>query len=525
MRKKGEKNNEEVLKLPLNLLVNKDSHVKATRQKAITVLVSIWVIISLLHWLQIQWLALGLTFILGFQSIRMLIAKPIILFPVVSEEFIHAKAAIAKRGTECHRRKEEDILNHSGANGFDITQEIREKEEFIHAKAQRRKEEDILNHSGANGFDITQEIREKGDLPSVSILAPAKNESVVLPDLVKSLCNLDYPSPLDIWIIDDGSTDETPQILKELQEKFPQLQIHRRQSKGGKSGALNSVLPFTKGEVILVCDADAQIPKNFLLQTIPLLENPENQHKNYPIGAIQVRKSITNAKFNFLTQCQQMEMSCDCFLQTHRIAIGGMTELRGNGMLVKRSLLEKCHGWNEETLTDDLDLTFKLYLLGAEIAFITTPTIQEEGVTSWKNLWRQRCRWAEGGYQRYLDYFPEIFALTWKKEIDLLLFFILQFLLPIALIPDLLWTIFYSHQPVLFTLQTLLSIILTIAFIGGLYQFQQLRGIGLIWATIQGSIYMIHWIPVMIFTTYKLCVQTQQFNWVKTEHRGLMDKG
>nr|WP_230966303.1 glycosyltransferase family 2 protein [Nostoc sp. NZL] len=351
-------------------------------------------------------------------------------------------------------------------------------------------------------------------LPPVSILVPAKNESPVLANLVYSLCQLNYPSDsLDIWVVDDGSTDETPQVLRELQTQFPSLQVHRRKSKGGKSGALNAVFPFTQGEIILVCDADAQLPANFLRQTVPLFQKQA-------IGAVQVRKAISNANTNFLTRCQQMEMNCDSFLQTHRIAIGGMSELRGNGMLVRRELLEKCQGWNENTVTDDLDLCFKLYLAGAEIEFVTVPSIQEEGVTTWEKLWNQRCRWAEGGYQRYLDYFPQILTLGCEKEIDLLLFFLLQFILPIGLIPDLLWTIFYSHHPVLFPLQTLLSIILTIAFIAGLYQFQNLRGWSLLWATIQGSLYMVHWIPVMIVTTLKMCVQKERSRWVKTEHCG-----
>lgn len=358
-------------------------------------------------------------------------------------------------------------------------------------------------------------LADDGYLPNVSILIPAKNESAVLPDLIDNLHQLNYPSDyLDIWVIDDGSTDETAQILNKLQNQFTWLNVHQRKSAGGKSGALNSVLPLTTGEIILICDADAKLPVNFLKQTLPKLQNQK-------IAAVQVRKSIYNADTNFLTRCQQMEMSCDSFLQTHRIAIGGMSELRGNGMLVKREFLEKCHGWNENTVTDDLDLCFRLYLSGGEIAFLTFPSVQEEGVTTLRKLWLQRRRWAEGGYQRYLDYFPQIFRLGWLKEIDLLLFLLLQFILPIGLIPDLLWTIFYSQSPVLLPLQTLLSIILTVAFICGLYQFQGWRGLSLIWATVQCSMYMIHWIPIMIVTTLKMCVQKEHSVWVKTEHRGL----
>jgi len=358
--------------------------------------------------------------------------------------------------------------------------------------------------------------KTEGDInfPIVSILIPAKNESAVLTNLSHNLFGLNYPiTHLDIWVIDDGSTDETPQILSKLQAKFPSLQVHYRASKGGKSGALNAVFPFTKGEIILVCDADAQLPGDFLKQTLPIFQQQA-------IGAVQVRKSIFNANTNFLTYCQNLEMNCDAFLQTHRLAAAGMTELRGNGMLVRRELLEQCHGWNENTVTDDLDLTFRLYLIGAEIEFFTWLAVEEEGVTTWKNLWYQRCRWAEGGYQRYLDYFPQILTLGWQKKIDLLLFFILQFLIPIAIIPDLIWTIFYRDHPVILPLQILLGILLTVGFMAGVNQFQGLRGWRLIWATIQGSIYMVHWIPVMIVVTLRMCVKVGRYEWVKTEHHG-----
>ncbi|MBF2063151.1 MAG: glycosyltransferase family 2 protein [Calothrix sp. C42_A2020_038] len=350
--------------------------------------------------------------------------------------------------------------------------------------------------------------------PTVTILIPAKNESAVLATLINNIFNLDYPALLDVWVIDDASTDKTPECLKELQTQFPKLQVLRRESSiGGKSGALNAVLPMTQGEIVVVCDADAQIPTNFLRQTVGVFENNA-------VGAVQVRKTIINRDVNFLTLCQDWEMSGDAWLQTHRFAVGGMNELRGSGMFVRRHVLEKCNGWNEDSITDDLDLVFRIYLVGTDIEFITAPTIQDEGVLNVRQLWHQRYRWSLGGYQRYLDYFPEFLTLGWNKQIDLFLFLILQFIVPIGLIPDLLWTVFYSHHPVLLPLQTLLGIIITFCFMGGLYKFQNLRGLSLLWATLVGSLYMLHWILVMIVTTSSLCVKPQQLNWVKTEHYG-----
>ncbi|MBW4518646.1 MAG: glycosyltransferase family 2 protein [Scytolyngbya sp. HA4215-MV1] len=421
--------------------VHQDPQVKHGRDRrvqATLVLLLVWGMVSLLHWLpETQGFIAGLTIVLAIQTVRLLLAKPTV----------------------------------------------------------------VTGEASVN-------------LPSVSILVPAKNECAVLPNLVHSLFHLDYPTAhLEIWIVNDGSTDATPTCLQQLQTQFPALQVYRRESRGGKSGALNAVLPYTQGEIVLICDADAYLPADFLRRTVPLFQKPT-------VGAVQVRKTIANAETHYLTRWQQMEMDCDCFLQTHRIAVAGMTELRGNGMLVRRRCLETCNGWSEDTVTDDLDLTFKLYLAGTEIEFIADPSVHEEGVTTWQQLWHQRCRWAEGGYQRYLDYFPKILTLGWLKEMDLLLFFLLQFLLPIGLVPDLFWTLYAHHRPVLLPLQLLLSLLLTAAFLGGLAQFQELRGWRLLAATLQGACYMVHWIPVMIVTTLRLCVKSPQLQWIKTVHQG-----
>jgi 1,2-diacylglycerol 3-beta-glucosyltransferase len=363
---------------------------------------------------------------------------------------------------------------------------------------------------------IVNAVRENQNWPIVAVFVPARNEQAVLPTIVANLAALDYPS-LEIWVINDGSTDDSARILAQLQSEFPKLRVHDRPAqsgfKGGKSAALNAVLPLTHAEIMLICDADAQLAPDFLRRTVPLFAQAN-------LGAVQVQKTIGNRASNLLTDCQQLEMSCDCWLQIRRTAIQGMSELRGNGMLVRRSHLEQVGGWNENTVTEDLDMTFRLSLLGVETAFVTSPAILEEGVTTGAQLWRQRRRWAEGGYQRYLDYWPQILGLSWSQRGDLLLFCLLQFLLPIGLIPDLLWTIGYSHHSVLLPLQMLLSSILTIALVAGLYEFQGDRGWQLIWGTIQGSTYMLHWIPIMILTTFQACVRDQPWAWQKSEHSG-----
>ncbi|MEN9567953.1 MAG: hypothetical protein RLZZ69_3149, partial [Cyanobacteriota bacterium] len=243
------------------------------------------------------------------------------------------------------------------------------------------------------------------DAPQVSLLVAAKNEEVVISNLVAMLCNLDYPADkYEVWAIDDRSTDNTPAILDRLATEYPQLKVVHRAANagGGKSGALNQVIPQTFGDIIGVFDADAKVSPDLLRRVVPLFDNAQ-------MGAVQVRKAIANSEENFWTKGQAAEMAIDSYLQQQRIAVGGIGELRGNGQFVSRKALHSCGGWNEETITDDLDLTIRLHLDNWKIGFLFTPPVFEEGVTKAYSLWHQRNRWAEGGYQRYLDYWRYIF--------------------------------------------------------------------------------------------------------------------
>ena len=91
---------------------------------------------------------------------------------------------------------------------------------------------------------------------------------------------------------------------------------------------------------------------------------------------------------NFWTQGQASEMMLDAyFQQQQRIAIGGIGELRGNGQFVRRTALADCKGWNEQTITDDLDLTLKLHINDWDIDLLAYPAVQEEGVTSRQRIY------------------------------------------------------------------------------------------------------------------------------------------
>lgn len=362
--------------------------------------------------------------------------------------------------------------------------------------------------------------------PKVSLLVAAKNEEAVISNLVAMLCSLDYPTDkYEVWAIDDRSSDNTPAILDRLANEYPQLKVVHRAANagGGKSGALNQVIPQTFGDIIGVFDADAKVDPSLLKSVVPLFAERN-------MGAVQVRKAIANATENFWTKGQAAEMAVDSYVQQQRIALGGIGELRGNGQFVSRNALHSCGGWNEETITDDLDLTIRLHLDNWKIGFLLVPAVQEEGVTKASSLWHQRNRWAEGGYQRYLDYWRYIFRspMGFGKRIDLICWMVLQYMIPAANVPDGIMAIARHRLPLLSPITALLF---TWGFIGifkGLVRIQTALGnkldfpmlLNITWQSLRGLVYMAHWQIVMFSVTARMSVRPKRLKWVKTVHEG-----
>ena len=386
----------------------------------------------------------------------------------------------------------------------------------------------ILRYLFASSETVAPALSDKEllDAPKVSLLVAAKNEEAVIGNLVSMLCSLDYPADkYEIWAIDDRSTDNTPVILDRLAKEYSQLKVVHRAANagGGKSGALNQVIPQTFGDIIGVFDADAKVPSDLLRKVVPLFANSQT-------GAIQVRKAIANSAENFWTKGQAAEMALDSYVQQQRIAVGGIGELRGNGQFVNRTALYSCGGWNEETITDDLDLTIRLHLDNWKIGFLLIPPVLEEGVTKASSLWHQRNRWAEGGYQRYLDYWRYIFGtpMGFGKRIDLLCWMMLQYIVPAANVPDGIMAIARHRLPLLSPITALLFIWGFIGMIKGSIRIQTASGnklslpllLNIIGQSLRGIIYMAHWQIVMLSITARMSIRPKRLKWVKTVHEG-----
>ncbi|MBM5825361.1 MAG: glycosyltransferase [Cyanobacteria bacterium M_surface_10_m2_119] len=363
---------------------------------------------------------------------------------------------------------------------------------------------------------------EAGDqaLPAVDVVVAARDEQAVIARLVEGIARLRYPpDALRLWVIDDASTDRTPQVLSELQQRHAFLQVLRREADagGGKSGALNLALQHLQAPWMLVLDADADLQPDTLERLLPLAEQGG-------WGAVQLRKAVANPQANWLTRAQAMEMALDTVVQEGRLARGGVVELRGNGQLLRREALELAGGFNEETVTDDLDLSFRLLLHRQSVAILWDPPVREEAVLGVRALWRQRQRWAEGGLQRFFDYAPGLLspALPAGARLDLLCFFLLQYVLPLVAVADLLGAVVTRSWPLIWPLSFVAfglsgcSILLGCRRPGEGPDLPAMHPLNLL----LGILYLGHWFLVIPYTTLRMALFPKRLVWAKTLHLG-----
>ena len=356
--------------------------------------------------------------------------------------------------------------------------------------------------------------------PAVDVVVAARDEEAVIGRLVERVTRLRWPAEqLRLWVIDDGSDDSTPQRLAELQGLYPQLRVlqRRRDAGGGKSGALNLVLPQLQGRWLLVLDADADLAPDLLERLIPFAETGG-------WAAVQLRKAEVNAEANWLTRAQAMEMAFDAFVQEGRLARGGVAELRGNGQLLRRDAVHTAGGFNEATITDDLDLSFRFLLNGLPVGVLWNPPVCEEAVLSIAALWRQRQRWAEGGLQRFLDYGDQLVSdrLNGAQKIDLLVFFLLQYVLPLITVADLIGALLTATPPVMVPFTIVALGLSGFSVAAGCRRSSE--GPSLPQATpanlALAVLYLMHWAVVIPWVSLKMALLPKTLVWAKTVHLG-----
>ncbi len=360
--------------------------------------------------------------------------------------------------------------------------------------------------------------------PFVSIMIPAHNEELVIAHTVENIRNLTYKN-IEIILIDDRSEDNTLEVIKSLADKFDNVKYLSRKKDAfpGKSAVLNDALVIAQGEAILVFDADATVEPDFLSKLVPNLE-PED------VGAVQARKVIRNSDTNILTKCQNNEYTLDTYLQVGRDAIKGAVELRGNGELIKRKALDDIGGWNNYTITDDLDMSTRLHIKGWDVRYCLDAKVYEEGVCYIIPLFRQRRRWLEGTIRRYLEYFFQAISskkMSLKAKLDMVVY-ITQFIMPLWFLFEIIIRSFkvLTHRvgiPNEIMSSAIISFAVAFGFFFAIrYSLRRYDNMKRWEAFVQASytaLYMlIIWFPMVLFICGKILFCKKDMNWGKTTH-------
>jgi len=231
-----------------------------------------------------------------------------------------------------------------------------------------------------------------------------------------------------------------------------------------------------------------------------------------------------NCDLNQISSYQAMEMAMDAVIQRGRLASGGVAELRGNGQLINRKVLQACGDFNEKTITDDLDLSFRFLLTRSPIVIMWDPPVQEEAVESISALFRQRKRWAEGGLQRFFDYWPLLISkrLSNFKKFDLACFFLLQYVLPVVSFIDFIVSIILFKMPLYWPLSIVAFGISSLAYwkgCSGKSEGPRLPSPSFI-NILGATIYLAHWFIVIPFIVLKMSLFRKSLIWDKTNHVG-----
>jgi len=252
-------------------------------------------------------------------------------------------------------------------------------------------------------------------LPMVTTQLPIFNEENVIEGLIKAVAAMDYPKHLhEIQVLDD-STDETKDIAADIVGKYRRqgydiAHIRRKNREGYKAGALKLGTEQAKGEFIAIFDADFIPPKDFLKKTIPHLCADER------IGLVQTRWGHLNDCSSLLTFAQSIGIDGHFIIEQSARAWNDLfMNFNGTAGIWRKKAVEEAGGWQGDTLTEDLDLSYRMQMLGWKAKFLfDVVTLAEipEDVNAFKS---QQHRWAKGSIQVALKLLPEI----WKSRFGL----------------------------------------------------------------------------------------------------------
>lgn len=257
-------------------------------------------------------------------------------------------------------------------------------------------------------------------LPKVTIQLPIFNERYVVTRLVDAVAKIRYPRELlEIQVLDD-STDDTVVIARKkcAEVKATGINIkyiHRTDRTGFKAGALDNGQKVAEGEFIAVFDADFLPSEDFLEKTI-------NFFTDEKIGMVQTRWDHINRNYSILTESQSILLDGHFMIEhTARCRSGKFFNFNGTAGIWRKSTIADAGGWQHDTLTEDLDLSYRAQLAGWQFIYLPNVTVPAELPIEMSSFKSQQFRWAKGSIQVFLKLFKKILAsntINWRVKLE-----------------------------------------------------------------------------------------------------------
>ncbi len=245
------------------------------------------------------------------------------------------------------------------------------------------------------------------ELPRITVQIPAYNEMYVIERVIDAVCSFDYPTHLlDIQVLDD-STDETRRIAHNAVARWNRsgldiCYIHRDHRDGFKAGALENGLRTAKGEFIAIFDADFVPEADFLQKSIHYFTDPK-------VGMVQGRWEHLNRDYSFLTRTQAIFLDGHFMLESFtRFISGRFFNFNGTAGIFRRKAIEEAGGWEHDTLTEDLDISYRAQMKGWKFIFLRDLSVPAELPVEINSFKSQQCRWAKGAIQTCKKVLPRI---------------------------------------------------------------------------------------------------------------------
>ncbi len=246
----------------------------------------------------------------------------------------------------------------------------------------------------------------------VTFQLPLYNELYVVERLINTVCEIDYPKDkMEIQVLDD-STDETVNVVARLVEEkkkegFQIYHIRRNSREGFKAGALKEGLKTAKGEFIAIFDADFIPQKDFLIKTLPFFNDEK-------VGMVQTRWEHINGDYSLLTKAQALALDGHFVIEQNiRNKAGFFINFNGTGGVWRRNCIEDAGSWHSDTLTEDLDLSYRAQLNGWRFVFLKDIVSPAELPSEINALKAQQFRWTKGAIETAKKILPQV----WKSKV------------------------------------------------------------------------------------------------------------